>query len=157
MLKGARTNQIERDFALQWCKDVYCVAKKVDCDMAVKKVLVKILEFALKPKEVLLEIFANVDPYSLGQLNQFELEVILDEARGFSTREMSLVLPAFMVVDGEMVKARLCATWDSIGGAAEVSACVVSFVKWLWLAVLRYGWVPTAYRCGIVVCENLST
>lgn len=156
VLKGARTNQIERDFALQWCKDVYCVAKKVDCDMAVKKVLVKILEFALKPKEVLLEIFANVDPYSLGQLNQFELEVILDEARGFSTREMSLVLPAFMVVDGEMVKARLCATWDSIGGAAEVSACVVSFVKWLWLAVLRYGWVPTAIPMAWILQQILD-
>ena len=35
--------------------------------------ITKILEFALKPKEVLLEIFANVDPYSLGHLNRFEI------------------------------------------------------------------------------------
>ena len=156
VLKGVRTNQIERDFALQWCKDVYCVSKKGNCDLAVKNVLAKILEFALKPKEVLLEIFANVDPYSLGHLNRFEMEVVLDETMGFSTRELSLVLPAFMVVDGEMVKARLCAAWDSIGGAAEVSACVVSFVNWLWLAVLRYGWAPTAIPMAWILQQILD-
>lgn len=156
VLDGKRTGRLERSFAFQWCKDVYCAAKKSNQDGAVQRVLARILEFSCEPKDVLLKMFAEVDSYALGELNNFELEILLDENLGFSPRETSVVLPAFMMVDAERVKVRLKSVWDSLGDAAELSACVLCFVRGLWLAVLRYGWAPREIPMDWVLRQMLD-
>lgn len=142
VLKGERKDWLERIFALQWCKDMYYSGKKADPNKALVEVLDWILEVAIEPKSVLLETFGEVDPYVLGKLNNFELEVVMDEKWGFSPRELALILSPFVAVDCERVLARLKCVWDSIGDIAELSACVICFAKALWLVVLRYDLGP---------------
>lgn len=156
VLAGKRTSQLERDFVFQWCKDVYCAAKKVSPEEAVQKGLDGILRLSCAPKDVLMEIFAEVDPYALGKLNGVELAVLLDEKYDFSPRETSIVLSAFVPVDGVRVKARLQRMWDSLADAAELSSCVLCFVRWLWLAVLRYGWAPQEIPMAWVLQQILD-
>lgn len=133
-------DSLDIQFAIQLCKLSIKAAKRSDNRNLLKIYIQEMLKWTCNPARFLWYIYIDSHPMSIGELSEFELDIVNEHLTGLSLNEAVALQAKFVGIGQDKVLANMEKVLKSIDKVQSASLCMACFLSSLLTSFIRYGY-----------------